>query len=114
VRSRFRTIGCGHETSRYASRYAPSRRRHRPGSFRRRAAHPGSRWSHHRMGVINARLGDSSADTGKVLNQEAIDSVRRNGIALKGPMTTAIAGGAPSVNVALRKTLDLYANLRPV
>ncbi len=64
--------------------------------------------------VINARLGDSSADTGKVLNQEAIDSVRRNGIALKGPMTTAIAGGAPSVNVALRKTLDLYANLRPV
>jgi len=64
--------------------------------------------------VINARLGDSPADTGKVLNQEAIDSVRRNGIALKGPMTTAIAGGAPSVNVALRKTLALYANLRPV
>jgi isocitrate dehydrogenase (NAD+) len=64
--------------------------------------------------VINPRLGDSPADTGKVLNQEAIDSVRRNGIALKGPMTTAIAGGAPSVNVALRKTLDLYANLRPV
>jgi isocitrate dehydrogenase (NAD+) len=40
--------------------------------------------------------------------------VRRNGVALKGPMATAIAGGAPSVNVALRKTLDLYANLRPV
>jgi len=64
--------------------------------------------------VINARLGDNPADTGKVLNQAAIDSVRRNGVALKGPMTTAIAGGAPSVNVALRKTLELYANLRPV
>ena len=63
---------------------------------------------------INARLGDNPADTGKVLNQAAIDSVRRNGVALKGPMTTAIAGGAPSVNVALRKTLELYANLRPV
>ena len=64
--------------------------------------------------VINARLGDNPADTGKVLNQAALDSVRRNGVALKGPMTTAIAGGAPSVNVALRKSLELYANLRPV
>src|SRR4029077_2465389 len=43
-----------------------------------------------------------------------IDSVRRNHVALKGPTGTAIAGGAPSVNVALRKTLDLFANLRPV
>ena len=64
--------------------------------------------------VLNPRLGDNPADAGKVLNQAAIDSVRRNGVALKGPMTTAIAGGAPSVNVALRKTLELYANLRPV
>jgi isocitrate dehydrogenase (NAD+) len=64
--------------------------------------------------MINARLGDNPSDTGRVLNQSAIDSVRRNGVALKGPMTTAVAGGAPSVNVALRKTLDLYANLRPV
>src|SRR5712664_3852528 len=44
----------------------------------------------------------------------AVESVRKNHGALKGPMATAIAGGAPSVNVALRKTLDLYANLRPV
>ncbi len=48
------------------------------------------------------------------VNQSAIESVRRNRVALKGPMATAIAGGAPSVNVALRKSLDLYANLRPV
>ncbi len=57
---------------------------------------------------------DSSADQGKSVNQAAVDSVRKNRVALKGPMATAIAGGAPSVNVALRKTLDLYANLRPV
>jgi isocitrate dehydrogenase (NAD+) len=49
-----------------------------------------------------------------VLNAAAIESVRRNRVALKGPMATAIAGGARSVNVALRKSLDLYANLRPV
>jgi isocitrate dehydrogenase (NAD+) len=57
---------------------------------------------------------DSSADQGKTVNKAAVESVRRNRVALKGPMATAIAGGAPSVNVALRKTLDLYANLRPV
>src|SRR5215470_16668147 len=61
---------------------------------------------------IDARAEGASA--GSILNQTAVDSVRRNGVALKGPMATAVAGGAPSVNVALRKTLDLYANLRPV
>jgi isocitrate dehydrogenase (NAD+) len=62
---------------------------------------------------IAGRTGDSN-DQGQRVNQAAIDSVRRNRVALKGPMATAIAGGAPSVNVALRKSLDLYANLRPV
>ena len=57
---------------------------------------------------------DSSSDQGMSVNHAAVESVRRNRVALKGPMATAIAGGAPSVNVALRKTLDLYANLRPV
>jgi isocitrate dehydrogenase (NAD+) len=57
---------------------------------------------------------DKSTKGGTVLNEAAIESVRRNRVALKGPMATAIAGGAPSVNVALRKNLDLYANLRPV
>jgi isocitrate dehydrogenase (NAD+) len=57
---------------------------------------------------------DNSADQGKVVNQLAVESVRRNRVALKGPMATAIAGGAPSVNVALRRKLELYANLRPV
>jgi isocitrate dehydrogenase (NAD+) len=57
---------------------------------------------------------DSSSNQEITVNQAAVESVRRNRVALKGPMATAIAGGAPSVNVALRKTLDLYANLRPV
>jgi isocitrate dehydrogenase (NAD+) len=62
---------------------------------------------------IEARAGET-AEKGQLLNTAAIDAVRRNRVALKGPMATAVAGGAPSVNVALRKTLDLYANLRPV
>jgi isocitrate dehydrogenase (NAD+) len=62
---------------------------------------------------IAGRAG-ASTDHDQRVNQEAIDAVRRNRIALKGPLATAIAGGAPSVNVALRKSLDLYANLRPV
>src|ERR1700737_1791578 len=57
---------------------------------------------------------DKATEKGQLASQSAVDSVRRNHVALKGPMATAIAGGAPSVNVALRKTLDLYANLRPV
>jgi isocitrate dehydrogenase (NAD+) len=48
------------------------------------------------------------------LQSGVIESIRKNGVALKGPMTTAIAGGAPSINVGLRQALDLYANLRPV
>src|SRR6202451_4760436 len=61
-------------------------------------------------GAAQARVTDPAA----LLNKGALESVRRNKVALKGPMGTAVAGGAPSVNVALRKTLDLYANLRPV
>jgi isocitrate dehydrogenase (NAD+) len=63
--------------------------------------------------VIEGRT-DKSNEQGQLVNQAAVDAVRKNGVALKGPMATAIAGGAPSVNVALRKALDLYANLRPV
>ena len=48
------------------------------------------------------------------LPAELLDSIRRNKVALKGPVTTPIAEGITSVNVGLRKALDLYANLRPV
>jgi isocitrate dehydrogenase (NAD+) len=63
--------------------------------------------------VLEGRT-DKTTEQGQLVNQAAVASVRKNGVALKGPMATAVAGGAPSVNVALRKTLDLYANLRPV
>jgi isocitrate dehydrogenase (NAD+) len=52
--------------------------------------------------------------TGETLPVELVDSVRRNKVALKGPVTTPIGTGFTSVNVGLRKALDLYANLRPV
>jgi isocitrate dehydrogenase (NAD+) len=52
--------------------------------------------------------------TGQALPLELVDSIRRNKVALKGPVTTPIAEGFTSVNVGLRKALDLYANLRPV
>ena len=52
--------------------------------------------------------------SGTALPVELIDSIRRNKVALKGPVTTPIAEGFTSVNVGLRKALDLYANLRPV
>ncbi|MDQ6887613.1 MAG: isocitrate/isopropylmalate family dehydrogenase [Gemmatimonadota bacterium] len=42
-----------------------------------------------------------------------IESIRRNGVALKGPLETPSGGGYRSVNVALRRTFDLYANVRP-
>src|ERR1700758_1893753 len=66
--------------------------------------------------ILEARAENTDKKTigAEVLNAAAIESVRRNKVALKGPMATAIAGGARSVNVALRKSLELYANLRPV
>lgn len=51
---------------------------------------------------------------GTTLPKELLDSVTRNKVALKGPITTPIGKGFTSVNVGLRKALDLYANLRPV
>src|SRR5207248_1593636 len=51
---------------------------------------------------------------GDTLPNELLESIRRNKVALKGPVTTPIGTGFASVNVGLRKALDLYANLRPV
>jgi isocitrate dehydrogenase (NAD+) len=50
---------------------------------------------------------------GNPLPEQVLDSVRRNGVALKGPITTPVGGGFRSVNVGLRKALDLYAQVRP-
>jgi len=51
---------------------------------------------------------------GKPLPDHVLDSIKKNKVALKGPLTTVVAKGFASVNVELRKSLDLYANLRPV
>jgi isocitrate dehydrogenase (NAD+) len=65
-------------------------------------------WERHDAGVL------AFERTGRALPPELLDSIRRNKVALKGPVTTPIAEGFTSVNVGLRKALDLYANLRPV
>jgi isocitrate dehydrogenase (NAD+) len=54
------------------------------------------------------------AKEGTPLPQRVLDSILRNKIAIKGPITTPVGVGFRSVNVALRQTLGLYANLRPV
>lgn len=60
-------------------------------------------------------LGQKSLDLcGETISQQALESVKRNGAALKGPVTTPVGKGFRSVNVALRKELGLYANVRPV
>src|ERR671939_142576 len=51
---------------------------------------------------------------GDTLPKELLESIKRNKVALKGPITTPVGKGFTSVNVGLRKALDLYANVRPV
>jgi isocitrate dehydrogenase (NAD+) len=65
-------------------------------------------WDRQLAGVLAVERG------GPPLPIELLDSIRRNKVALKGPVTTPIAAGFTSVNVGLRKALDLFANLRPV
>jgi isocitrate dehydrogenase (NAD+) len=56
---------------------------------------------------------DALEKHGDVLPEATLDSVRKNGIGLKGPITTPVGSGFRSVNVGLRQALNLYANLRP-
>jgi isocitrate dehydrogenase (NAD+) len=65
-------------------------------------------WEPHRAGA------SAIEKHGSTLPNELLDSIVRNKVALKGPLTTPVGGGFPSVNVGLRKTLELFANLRPV
>jgi len=65
-------------------------------------------WDRHDAGVEAVRK------HGSTLPQSLLDSITSNSVALKGPVTTPVGEGFTSVNVGLRKTLDLYANLRPV
>lgn len=50
---------------------------------------------------------------GELLPEATLQSIRKNGIGLKGPITTPVGGGFRSVNVGLRQALELYVNLRP-
>jgi isocitrate dehydrogenase (NAD+) len=65
-------------------------------------------WDRHLAGV------PALEKHGDTLPAELLDSISRNKVALKGPVTTPVGGGFTSVNVGLRKALDLYVNLRPV
>jgi isocitrate dehydrogenase (NAD+) len=67
-----------------------------------------AQWDTHLAGVLALER------HGETLPQALLDSVRRTKVALKGPVTTPVGGGFTSVNVGLRKALDLFANLRPV
>ncbi|MDQ3858035.1 MAG: isocitrate/isopropylmalate dehydrogenase family protein [Actinomycetota bacterium] len=68
--------------------------------------------------AIEWEVGEAGADVmakhgGNPLPDEVLDSIKRNGVALKGPITTPVGTGFRSVNVALRTALDLYGQVRP-
>ncbi|SDL32261.1 isocitrate/isopropylmalate dehydrogenase family protein [Halarsenatibacter silvermanii] len=65
-------------------------------------------WDRQKAGIM------AEKEQGTPLPREVLDSLRKNSIGLKGPLTTPIGSGFRSVNVALRQKLDLYVNLRPV
>src|SRR5918998_1257587 len=61
-----------------------------------------------------AEAGEAVMDReGTPLPESVLESIRRNKVAIKGPLTTPVGTGFRSVNVALRKELDLYGNIRP-
>lgn len=64
-------------------------------------------WERHAAGA------EAIARSGEPLPDEVVESIRRNGVALKGPVTTPVGEGFQSINVQLRQRLVLYANLRP-
>ncbi len=65
-------------------------------------------WETHYAGAI------ALEKFGATLPEELLESIKRNKVGLKGPVTTPVGKGFTSVNVGLRKALDLYANLRPI
>lgn len=62
-----------------------------------------------------AEAGLAALEAGReLIPEETLESIRRNSIVLKGPLTTPVGKGFKSINVTLRKIFDLYANVRPV
>lgn len=68
------------------------------------------------VSFIERHAGVAALERGgdSVLPQDTVEAIREHGVALKGPCTTPVGGGFSSVNVALRKKLNLYAAVRPV
>src|ERR1700741_4606775 len=68
------------------------------------------------VGFVDHHAGEAARQHGHadVLPEETLEAIRHHHVALKGPCTTPIGKGFRSVNVALRKTLNLYAAVRPV
>lgn len=73
-----------------------------------RAAEAPVEWVEHHAGLA------ALESSGEVLPERTLDAVRERGVALKGPCTTPVGKGFTSVNVQLRKRLDLYAAVRPI
>ena len=65
------------------------------------------KWEQHHVSSIGKKPGE------KLISDEALDSVRRNGYGLKGPIATPVGKGHRSLNLTLRKELGLYTNVRP-
>src|SRR5579862_6589098 len=57
---------------------------------------------------------DAFEKYGEYIPKEALESIERTRVALKGPVTTPVGGGFSSINVALRQKFELYANFRPI
>jgi isocitrate dehydrogenase len=75
------------------------------------SAYGGSR----RLVWLDIPAGEAAkAEYGELLPQDTFDAISYYRVALKGPLTTPIGGGFRSLNVTLRQTLDLYANVRPI
>ena len=72
------------------------------------AAGAGLEYDHRAAGI------GAVATHGNPLPDETVDSIEANGVALKGPLTTPSGSGFRSINVAIRKNFDLFANVRPV
>lgn len=73
------------------------------------AAGASVKWLERHAGLAALERGGDS-----VLPEATVNAIREHGVALKGPCTTPVGGGFSSINVALRKTLNLYGAVRPV
>ena len=96
-----------------APRHLHPRRRHRPRDLGGHAARARGAPASSSSGTSRTPASTSIEEEGTPLPDRVLDSITERGIAIKGPITTPVGSGFRSINVALRKELDLYACLRP-